>query len=146
AMPGLPALLWQRMPFVVAIGTLLLTLLGWRLFLYTGPKLNLAGQTRRNLLEHIDATAEFAWRVDRGQRLFEENRNVIEHAWRRRHPVLNALTVNKRCEWIGDKTGLTASAIERTLYGDVAKEQDFIKATAVLQRLTVGLRQKRDLP
>ncbi len=143
-MPALPVQLWQRAPFLVVVVIVLLLLAGWRMFLYTGPKLEMQQRIRRNLLEHIDATAEFGWRVDGGRKLFEDNRGAIEQAWRRRHPGLNGMDLAARCEWIGEKSGLTASSVQRTLYGEVVAEQDFIKATMVLQRLVSGLSYKRE--
>ncbi|OOZ37035.1 DUF4350 domain-containing protein [Solemya velesiana gill symbiont] len=142
-MPSLPELLWRHAPFIVVLLAALLLAALWRMLLYTGPRL-LQERIRRNLLEHIDATAEFGWRVDRGRQLFENNRSVIEQAWRKRHPGLNGMEIGQRCEWIGEKSGLTANAVYRTLYGEVAAEQDFIKATMVLQRLVSGLSYKRE--
>ena len=143
-MPSLPQLLWQRVPFVVVMVVVSLMLMGWRLFLFSGPRLNLQYNERRNLLEHIDASATYAWRIDKGSKLFADNRSAVEKAWRRRHPLLNAMDTEQFCEWIGEKTGMSASAIARTLYGEIGKEQDFIRATAVLQKLAIGL-NKREL-
>ncbi|MEH6578178.1 MAG: DUF4350 domain-containing protein [Amphritea sp.] len=143
-MPSLPQLLWQRIPFVVVMVVVSLMLMGWRLFLFSGPRLNLRYNERRNLLEHIDASATYAWRIDKGSKLFAENRSAVEKAWRHRHPLLNAMDTEQLCEWIGEKTGISASAIARTLYGEIGKEQDFIRATAVLQKLAIGL-NKREL-
>ncbi|MCV6610047.1 MAG: DUF4350 domain-containing protein [Amphritea sp.] len=143
-MPGLPSLLWQKFPLVVSLALGLLALMGWRLFLYTGPPRTLDNSARRNLLEHIDASAAYAWRIDKGQKMLEDNRTALEQAWRRRHPVLNSMTQEQRSDWLAEKTGMAASAISRTLYGDIDKELDFIKATLVMQQLTSGL-QKREL-
>lgn len=140
--PSLPLLLWQKIPFIlVSLGVLLL-LMGWRLFLYTGPRLNLDKVQRRNLLEHIDATADYAWRLDRGYRLFDHNRVALEQAWRKRHPGLNMMDNRQRAEWIAEKTGMAARAVERSLYQPITKDQDFIKATLVLQQLASGLKQR----
>ncbi|WP_299201422.1 DUF4350 domain-containing protein [uncultured Amphritea sp.] len=138
----LPQLLWQKIPFVVCALIVLLLLMGWRLFLYTGPRLTLQNLQRRNLLEHIDATASYAWRIDRGYSLFENNRKALEQSWRKRHPALNSMDNSQRAAWIGEKTGMVASAVERSLYHTIAKDQDFIKATLVLQQLASSLKQR----
>lgn len=140
--PALLQLLWQKIPFVIMTLAVLLLCMGWRLFLYTGPPLNLHKEQRRNLLEHIDATADYAWRIDKADSLFEHNRNVIEQAWRKRHPSLNSMDNQQRAQWIGEKTGMAGAAVERSLYQDIAKDQDFIKATLVLQQLASGLKQR----
>ncbi|WP_372597811.1 DUF4350 domain-containing protein [Amphritea sp.] len=138
----LPELLWQKIPFILCALVALLLLMGWRLFLYTGPRLSLQNQHRRNLLEHIDATAHYAWRIDRGYSLFENNRKALELGWRKRHPSLNPMNNSQRAEWIGEKTGMAAAAVERSLYHEITKDQDFIKATLVLQQLASGLKQR----
>lgn len=140
--PPLPQMLWQKMPFVIVTIMLLLLLMGWRLFLYTGPRLNLQQTQRRNLLEHIDATAHYAWRIDKGRRLFEQNRKALEQAWRQRHPNLNRMDNQQRAEWLSEQTGMTAAAVKRSLYQDITQDQDFIKATLVLQQLASGLTQR----
>ena len=138
----LPQLLWQRIPFLVIAVVILLLAMGWRLFSYTGPRLQLRDRERRNLLEHIDATAAYAWRIDRGQALFESNRQALEKSWRKRHPALNSMDQAQRSEWIGEKTGMSGRAVERSLYHVIDKDQDFIKATLVLQQLASGLKQR----
>ncbi|WP_428033629.1 DUF4350 domain-containing protein [Amphritea sp.] len=138
----LPQLLWQKIPFIVSVVVVLCLLMGWRLFLYTGPRLRLQNVQRRNLLEHIDATASYAWRIDRGASLFENNRKALEQAWRKRHPALNPMDNSQRAEWIGEKTGMAATAVERSLYHEIKKDQDFIKATLVLQQLASSLKQR----
>jgi len=97
---------------------------------------------RRNLLEHIDATANYAWRIDRASSLFENNRKALEQAWRTRHPALNSMDNTQRSEWIAEKTGMAATAVERSLYHEITKDQDFIKASLVLQQLASGLKQR----
>ncbi|WP_211213374.1 DUF4350 domain-containing protein [Amphritea japonica] len=138
----LPQLLWQRMPFLVSALVVVLLLMGWRLFFYTGPRLFLMHQQRRNLLEHIDATAQYAWRIDKGYSLFESNRRALELAWRKRHPGLNSMDNSQRAEWIGEKTGMAGQAVARSLYHAIDKDQDFIKASLVLQQLASGLKQR----
>jgi len=141
-MPSLLALLWQRAPGLSLVTALLLLLAGWKMMQRSGPQLKLRYEPRRNLLEHLDASAEYSWRIDKARQLCSDNRNAIEQAWRRRHPQLNTLEQAPRCEWIGEKSGIAARAVERTLYGEVNSEQDFIRASAVLQRLAARLERR----
>jgi hypothetical protein len=134
-MPSLSTLLWKRTPYLLVITLILLLLAGWRMLHNSGPQLRAQYESRRNLLEHLDATAEYSWRVDKAQQLFADNRHAIEQAWHRRHPQLNTMERNECCQWIAERTGISASAVERTLYGDITSEQDFIRATAVMQQL-----------
>ncbi len=144
-MPSLPVLLWQRFPFLLSCVLILLLLGGWRLATASsGPLLAPRAGERRNLLEHVEATAQYGWRTNRSQQLFIDNRDTLEQAWRRRHPGLNSMEKTQRCEWIGEKTGLSASAVERVLYGEFTAEEDFIRASSVLQRLAARLHNKQE--
>lgn len=139
-MPSLLENLWRRAPYLMLLGGVLLLLAGWQMLLRHGPRLRLLYDGRRNLLEHLDASAAFGWRTDRARGLFQANRDGIELAWRRRHPQLNTLGQAERCAWIGEKSGIAAGAIERTLYSEQGSEQDLIRASAVLQQLALQLR------
>lgn len=142
-MPSLLALVWQRAPYMMVIVVVLLLMALWRMLRSSGPQLSPRYEPRRNLLEHLDASAEYSWRIDRARQLFADNRHAVEQAWRRRHPELNSMDRNEYCEWIGEKTGIAARAVERTLFGDIKSEQDFIRATAVMQRLATRVHQHR---
>ena len=139
-MPSLMEQLWQRTPYLLLLSILLLVIAGWRMLLRSGPNLQNRFDERRNLLEHIDASAQFSWRIDRAKQLFQANRETIEQAWRRRHPQLNTLQQAERCEWVGEKSGIAAGAIERSLYGEINSEQDFIRASSVLQKLAAQVK------
>ncbi|MFO7594335.1 MAG: DUF4350 domain-containing protein [Pseudomonadota bacterium] len=140
-MPSLLTLLWRHTPYLLVTTIVLLLMAIWHLLLRSGPRLSLEEDARRNLLEHLDATAEYSWRIDKAKRLLSDNRHAIEQSWRRRHPQLNSLEQEQRCEWIGEKAGIAASAVERTLYGDIKNEEDFIRATAVMQQLATRVNQ-----
>lgn len=139
--PSLLTLLWQHTPYLLVTTIVLLLMAIWHMLSRSGPRLTLRDDARRNLLEHLDATAEYSWRIDKAKRLFSDNRHAIEQAWRRRHPQLSSLEQSRRCEWIGEKAGLTASAVERSLYGEIKNEDDFIRATAVMQQLATRINQ-----
>ncbi len=145
-MPSLLALMWKHIPALLLAGIAFLLMAGWSMLFRSGPRLTPKDEVRRNLLEHLNATAEYSWRTDKARKLFADNRHAIEQAWRRRHPQLNQLEPQGRSEWIGDKTGLSSGAVERTLYGDIATEQDFIRATAVLQRLATQVNYYSNTP
>ncbi len=138
-MPSLLEQMWRRAPYLMMMVPLLILLAGWRMLCRSGPNLHQRFDPRRNLLEHLDASAMFSWRIDRAQQMFLNNRESVEQAWRRRHPQLNGLEQAQRCEWIGEKSGISPSAIERTLYGNVVSEQDFIRASSVLQQLAAQM-------
>ncbi len=141
-MPSLVTLLWRAAPSLVVSFLLLVVLSLWRFTGRTGPLLTAASTTRRNMLEHLDASAAYAWRTDRAGRMFKASQNAIEQKWQRRHPTLGAMDRKARCEWIAEQTGMVPRAVDAALYGNVATEQDFIKVSAAQQKLAAGLKTK----
>ena len=142
-MPSLIVLLWQNAPQLLISCLLLLSLILWRMMLRTGPMLENREETRRNLMEHLDAAAGYAWRTDQARGMFEGTRRVLDQAWRRRHLILGRLDRRARCAWIAERTGLTPGEVETALYGDYSGEQEFIGVSAVQQQLTWMLGKER---
>ncbi len=134
-MPSLFNLLWQNSPQLLISCLFLLPLILWRMTLRTGPLLGREWQNRRNLMEHLYAAGGYAWRTDQARGLFNTTQRILEQAWRRRHPALGRLDRRARCEWIGEKTGLTPENVEMALYGDYSGEQEFTRVSAVQQQL-----------
>ena len=138
-MPSLLQLLWQKAPYLVISFLVLCGLSLWRLTRRTGPLLLTEVNGRRNLMEHLDAAAGYAWRVDRAKAMVQASREGLETAWRRRLPGLGRADRQSRCAVIAERTGLAPRAVEQALYGDIASEQAFIRTSAIQQKLAVGL-------
>lgn len=137
-MPSLIKLLWQNAPQLLLSVMLLLSLVVWSMMLRTGPLIGKERDSRRNLMEHLDAAAAYAWRTDQARGMFDGTRRVLEQAWRRRHMALGRLDRRARCEWIAEQAGLAADEVEMALYGDYSGEQEFTGVSAMQQRL-VGM-------
>ncbi|MCP4043059.1 MAG: DUF4350 domain-containing protein, partial [Gammaproteobacteria bacterium] len=97
-MPPLVTLLWRYAPHLVAMLVLLTFLALWRLTARTGPLLTGRSVARRNLLEHLEAAAAFAWRTDWASGMFKTSQSAIEQKWLRRHVSLGAMTRRERCQ------------------------------------------------
>ena len=138
-MPSLFTLLWRAVPYLVLSLLLLTGLWLWSLTQRTGPLLQREIRVRRNLLEHLDAAANYAWQTDRAGGMFGTSQKVLEQGWRRRHPGLDRLAPAQRCERIAELSGVAEPAVEAALYSRVDKEQAFIRASAVQQELLAGI-------
>jgi len=138
-MPSLVALLWSNQPFLVV--SVLVTALLWLGYLtgFSGPRRRPGARSRRNLLEHLDAAAAYAWRIDRAQRLLAVFRDASVRGWERRHHLLARLDRKARCRWIAERSGLTPREVESALYEEVGREQDFVRVSAAQQRVLSGL-------
>ena len=129
-------LLWQNAPQLLISCLLLFSLILWRMMLRTGPLIGKKRENRRNLMEHLDAAAGYAWRTDRARGMFKATQRALEQKWRRRHLALGRLNRQARCEWIAERAELAPDEVEMALYGDYSGEQEFMGVSAAQQRLT----------
>ncbi len=134
-MPSLLTLLWRNVPYLVVSLSGSLLLLVWWLTRRSGPRLTRRDNIRRNLLEHLQAVAGYAWRTDRAGSLFAASQAHVETRWRRRHPRLERLEPPARCTWIAGKTGLDGKLVLEALYATPKDEQALIRVSAVQQKL-----------
>jgi hypothetical protein len=142
-MPSLLMLIWQRFPYLVLTLVPIGLLIIWRMTRNTGPKLTLETAGRRDLLEHLQASAEFAWRNNLKSNLFEGVRDQVEKRWLKAHPMLLTLDKQARCDWLAQRTKMTSSVIYQTLYSEKGDSTHLIKNTVNLQRLIASLQSYR---
>jgi len=138
-MPSLLDLVWQYASHALVALLVLVLLWLWQLSARLGPLLPPLQAPRRDISEHLAASANYLWRLDRAQALFRHNRQRIEQAWLGKHYVLRAMPPAERCQWIAARSGLTPQAVERALYADYAAESDFIELSSYLQVLRTAL-------
>jgi hypothetical protein len=138
AMPWLGAILWREAPLAVISALCLIGAFLWHLGGRLGPTLPAPTPGRRDLLAHLQASADLFWRTGVGDRLSAMTRERIEQSWLRRYPTLRRLDGDARAAWIGNRAGMTPTEVKRGLYpGDVAA--DTLAEGALLQRLCSAL-------
>jgi hypothetical protein len=138
-MPSLLDLAWQNAAHAVVALLAAALLWLWKLGTRLGPLLPPAQLPRRDISEHLAASATYLWRLDRAQALFQHNRQRIEQAWLGKHYVLRAMNPAERCHWIAARSGMSPRAVERALYAEYAAESDFIELSSYLQVLRTEL-------
>lgn len=138
-MPSLLTLIWRHGAYAVSAALVLLLLWMWSLSARLGPLLPPLASPRRDIGEHLAASATFLWRQDGGQQLFRSNQQRIEQAWVGKHYVLRGMDRAARCQWIAARSGLSARAVELALYGEYAADRDFIEMSSYLQVLATTL-------
>ena len=139
AAPGLTTLIWRTAPqAVIAVLALLLAWL-WHVGGRLGPLLPEPARERRDLLNHLEAAAEFMWRYGRGDRLMASARQRLEQAWLRRHPLLRDMPTEERARWLAEHSGLTSDEVFAALYQQEIAEADFVRQSRTLQRLWAAL-------
>ncbi|WP_141694750.1 DUF4350 domain-containing protein [Candidatus Thiodiazotropha endoloripes] len=142
-MPSLTSLIWRWAPQLVVTLVLLGLLTVWWMSRRSGTILASTTSDRRDLLEHLQASAEFAWRNDLKAGLLEGARHQVEKRWLSAHPVLLQLDQEARCNWLAKRTGLSATAIFKALYPDQPDTMQMIKNSINLQRLLAALHPDR---
>lgn len=138
-MPSLLDIIWQHASHALMALCIAVLLWLWKMGARLGPLLPPAQQPRRDISEHLAASANYLWRLDRAQKLFQHNRQRIEQAWLDKHYVLRAMQPAERCGWIAARSGLPPRAVERALYAEYAAESDFIELSSYLQVLRTAL-------
>ena len=144
-MPWLGALLWQQAPFAIVSTLALLVLIIWHLGARLGPFSASPAGDRRDLMAHLQASADFLWSHGQGGRLTQLSGQCIEQAWLRRHSVLRELERSGRVAWIAGHQGLSSDDVGRVLYPTAVNEGDLIPDTALLQRLWSSLSAPGDV-
>jgi hypothetical protein len=134
-MPGLLSLIQHHLPHLALafVATLILWL--WQLRYYTGPPIPPPPRVRRNLLEHLHASAAYAWSVDRGEEMGEASRQALEQLWLKRHPGLAGMSLQQRITWIAEQSGLNERTVERALNSPAEREGELIRIASAQQKL-----------
>jgi len=142
-MPSLISLLWRHQPYLVLSACLLVGLWMWWLTGFTGARRETFGTPRRNLLEHLDAAAGYAWRVDRARQMSGGSRQSVLRAWVLKHPALQDMDRATRCDWIAGHSGLPAGEVEFALYAEARDERELIRISAARQGLLAALTRRK---
>ena len=142
---ALVSLLWTNQPWLVVSLGLAALLWLWSLKDFTGALREPQIGRRRNLLQHLDAAAAYAWRTDRALRLTEATRESVLRDWTLKHPELQDLGREPLCERIANYSGMTPADVDTALYGGAQDERELITMSAARQRLLAALsRRKRE--
>jgi hypothetical protein len=138
--PWLGALLWSAAPLALTSAALLIGCWLWSLGARLGPLEPPPDRRRRDLLEHLDASAAFLWRHGRAARLVEPARRRVLADWERHRPELRRLDPLAQAEGIAAHLGLPVAGVTEALTGEAAEPRDFVYRTARLQGLWHGAR------
>lgn len=143
-MPSLISFIWRHAPYLL-ISLLLFAILAVRRLQYTtGPVISPRATRHRDLLEHLQAGAGFAWRHNPTVGQLEAARKVVERRWLASHPLLQQMDQEARCGWLAKQTGMTAESVHRALYSRQGDTGQLIMITTHLQRLFAALHPDRN--
>lgn len=134
---GWAAWLWQHARLVVLGLAALLLLWTWSASRRFGPLLPEAATARRALIEHIEASGRWLWRLPQGRALLlEAVRKSTEKQLLRRLPELHALDPAERARRMARLTRLPEAQVRDALLGAPARRAaDFTRQISILQQL-----------
>lgn len=134
---GWAAYLWQHWrPLLLGLAALLL-LWAWNAARRFGPLLPGPAGARRALIEHIDASGRWLWRLPQGRALLlAAVRQRTETLLLRRLPELHALAGLERARRLARLTRLPEAHVMDALHGAAAtRAADFTRQISILQQL-----------
>ena len=129
--------LWDRFHLLLLSLGLGLALLLWHNMRRFGPVLPLPEPNRRALMEHIDASGRWLWKVKGGnQMLLDAMRSLTKKTLQRRIPMLAQLSPPEQIECLLQDAGINRGALELALQSPAATTPLlFIRQIQTLQRL-----------
>lgn len=132
-----PELVWKYFSLAVISLGLLIILWTWRNARRFGAILPEPNLERRSLLEHIDASARWAWTTAIGrQNLLDAARAACKESLRRRAPELLRLNTTELIQELASQSSLDAQALANAwLDSAAAHPLQFTKQIQLLQRL-----------
>ena len=142
AVPWLGALLWAAAPAALVAAAVLILVWAWSLGARLGPRAGAPDRRRRDLIEHLDAAAAFAWRHGRASRLVAATRRQVRGAWQRRHPELRHLGPMEQAAVIAKANARPTEVITHALQAHAQDAPGFIDQARILQSLWDGTRPR----
>lgn len=108
-------LLWRHFPEALAALAVLIVLMLWANGRREGPLLAPASRARRQLQEHLRASADFLRRTSGPHSLLQGLQRDIQRQARRRHPGFERLDVATQWQILGRLSRLPSSAISQAM-------------------------------
>ena len=138
---GLGTQLLRHFPEALASLALMLLLAIWHFAQRQGPPLPVPGHARRQLEEHLRASASFLYRHAGPHQLLSMLQLDIQRRARQRHPGFEELAVAEQCRVLAMLSRLPLSTIEQVLRPIPAKTSasDFTRKVVHLQRIRNAL-------
>jgi hypothetical protein len=125
-------------PVLVALA-LLLFLAIWHSMRRAGPVLGTDETSRRDLVEHLDATSRYHWRNDNREHVTGATQKQVLDFWHRQHSFLARMDQDQQVEWISVHSGLEKDDIRLALFSDVENSEQLVRQAQTLQLLRLRI-------
>lgn len=125
---------WAIMPGLA----LFLIVLIWALAPRHGPMEPDLPEARRRLMEHVEASGKFLWRLEKGKSLLDASRNAFRDRLRKCRPIWTRLSHEDLCHQLSDLCGLEPAPINEALVSTTPTNEahfhQLIKSLEIMRR------------
>lgn len=141
---SLPVFLWNKAPtLLISLGIAIILWL-WHTTQTMGPTRALEPAGQRNILEHLDAKANYLWRFGGHNALALSNQKQLLDRWLQKFPHLYALSPNRQIRWISLRANLSEAQVDLALFETASRNQDLITQTRLVRTLDQALQRSKE--
>ena len=138
-MPSLLSILWNNIPYSIICFLILLCLCIMRLNLKSGPLLQENNNSTRNLMEHLEASGNYLFKLNKGQNMLKKVQKATLRSLKERYLFTEEITDLEKSKLISKKTDIPDREIHNALFDDIIEnENDYINKSVVLQHIVNG--------
>jgi hypothetical protein len=139
-MPSLLSVIWNNACCFVVCFFILLLLCILRLNLKSGPLIPVNNNTRRNLMEHLEALGNFLFKLDKGAEMLKKVQKLTRRYLKDKYFFTTQKTRSEQSAKLAEQINIPVQTVHDALFGDVEDEHDFINKSRVLQELNISFK------
>jgi hypothetical protein len=140
--PSIWQLLWENFPAGMTLTVVLLIMWVWLKATRSGPIVRPLSVSRRQLMEHIQATGWFFWKHAAGREVLESQQRALLRKLEQRYPGLEKIAdTEQRVSFLSLHCGRDARVIVEALSGlsDSPDTDEFLKKTRAIREVSETL-------
>lgn len=135
--------LWQLFlrhgsPVLIALAVMLIIAI-WYAMRRAGPILSINESSRRDLIEHLDATSRYHWRNGNRDYVTGVTQKQVLEFWHRQHSLLARMDQEQQVEWISEHSGLEQNDIGFALFSRAENQEQLVRQAQTLQLLRLRI-------
>lgn len=104
-----------------------------------GPNYASIDQPRRSILEHLQMSSDFEWRLDKCAQLLSKNQQALIKLIHSKHPKTKRLDDESSTSYLSERLGVPKTHIYTALFAKAENEKQFITISQYIQTLRNAL-------
>lgn len=136
---GFVKLALKNIPYFLITLVLFTVMFLWWLGQRIGPNHASIDQPRRSILEHLQMSSDFEWRLDKCAQLLSKNQQDLIKLIHNKHPKAKRLDNEKSARYLSERLGMPEAHIYTALHGKAENEKQFITISQYIHTLRNAL-------